>query len=81
MTTRCILQRKHRNQPPAHVDVGFGLEWGGKIRIDSVEFQGREVLKFLGQGFRQEIEEQVQDSLQESEETVQEGWIYNLGEW
>lgn len=81
MTTRCILQRQHRNQPPTTVDVLFGLEWGGEIRIDSVEFQGREVLKFLGQGFRQEILDQIQDSLQESQEEVSEGWIYHLGEW
>ena len=81
MTTRCILTRQNRNQQPTPVDVSFGLKWGGGIRIDSVELQGREVLKFLGQGFREEIEEQIQDSLQESEETIQEGWIYNLGEW
>lgn len=81
MNAKCILARQNRNQPPTTVDVSFGLEWGGKIRIDSVELQGREVLRFLGRGFRQEIEDQIQDSLQESEETVQEGWIYHLGEW
>lgn len=81
MVAQCILQRQNRNQSPVAVDVAFGLEWGGKIRLDSVELQGREVLRFLGQGFRDEIKDQIQDSLQESEETVQEGWIYNLGEW
>lgn len=75
-----VLTRQRKAQADTPVNVSYEIVWSG-IKIKSVVMNGKEILKYLNEGYIEEMTDQINLHEEQCLEEVEEGWIYNLGEW